>query len=98
MELLAVYVCCVSQAEFEKAAEEVKSKVSSNLSNDDKLALYGLYKQGTEGDVNTSKPGLLDPKGKAKRTAWEKQKGKDKETAQKEYIAKVQELIEKYPA
>ena len=72
--------------------------MSSSLSNDDKLALYGLYKQGTEGDVTTSKPGILDQKGRAKWTAWEKQKGKDKESAQKEYIAKVQELIEKYPA
>ena len=86
------------QADFDKAAEDVKTKASSNLSNDNKLALYGLYKQGTDGDISTSKPGVFDQKGRAKWSAWEKQKGKSKETAQKEYIALVQELIEKHPA
>ncbi|KAK9812021.1 hypothetical protein WJX73_009353 [Symbiochloris irregularis] len=87
-----------SQAEFEQAAQDVKTKASSNISNDAKLALYGLYKQATEGDVNTSKPGILDQKGRAKWSAWEKEKGKDKETAQQEYIKLVKELIEKHPA
>ena len=41
----------------------------------DKLALYGLFKQGTVGDNTTAKPGMLDFKGKAKWEAWEKQKG-----------------------
>ncbi|MCJ1423470.1 hypothetical protein MMC29_001353 [Sticta canariensis] len=54
------------QAEFEQAAQDANSKVSSNISNDDKLLLYGLYKQATVGDVNTSKPGILDQKGRAK--------------------------------
>lgn len=48
------------------------------------------------GDVNTSRPGVFDLKGKAKWDAWDKQKGKDKETAQKDYIAKVAELKAKY--
>lgn len=86
------------QADFEQAAEDAKTKVSSDISNDDKLQLYGLFKQATEGDVSSSRPGLFDPKGRAKWDAWEKQKGKDKETAQKEYIAKVQELIGSSPA
>ena len=40
------------QAEFEKAAEEAKS-LPDKTSNDDKLILYGLYKQATVGDCNT---------------------------------------------
>lgn len=39
------------------------------------LELYGLFKQGTVGDVDTSRPGLFDLKGKAKWDAWNKQKG-----------------------
>ncbi|KAL0047825.1 hypothetical protein WJX82_000856 [Trebouxia sp. C0006] len=74
-----------SNAEFEKAAEEAKS-LPDKTSNDDKLILYGLYKQATVGDCNTSKPGMFDPKGKAKWEAWNKQKGKEQSTAQEEYI------------
>ncbi|DBB11803.1 TPA: hypothetical protein ACH3X3_005958 [Trebouxia sp. C0006] len=84
-----------SNAEFEKAAEEAKS-LPDKTSNDDKLILYGLYKQATVGDCNTSKPGMFDPKGKAKWEAWNKQKGKEQSTAQEEYIMKVAELQEKY--
>lgn len=39
------------------------------------LILYALFKQGTVGDVNTSRPGVFDLKGKAKWDAWDKQKG-----------------------
>lgn len=38
-------------------------KVPDNASNDDKLALYGLFKQATVGDIDTKKPGLFDQKG-----------------------------------
>lgn len=33
-------------------------------SNDDKLALYGLFKQATVGDNTTNKPGIFDQKGR----------------------------------
>lgn len=42
------------EAEFKKAAEEVQ-KLKTRPSNNDLLALYGLYKQGSEGDNNTCK-------------------------------------------
>jgi len=41
--------------EFRVAAEEVK-RLNQKPSNEDLLRLYGLYKQATEGDCNTSKP------------------------------------------
>jgi diazepam-binding inhibitor (GABA receptor modulating acyl-CoA-binding protein) len=98
----------MSQAEFDKAAEEVKN-LSTKPADDQLLKLYGLFKrefkmnkifilfdyflsEATVGDVNTSRPGMIDFKGKAKWDAWESCKGKDKETAQKEYIAFVKEL------
>ncbi|CAF1230128.1 unnamed protein product [Adineta steineri] len=81
----------MSQAEFDKAAEEVKN-LSKKPSDDDLLKLYGLFKQATVGDNNTSKPGMFDLKGKYKWEAWEANKGKGKEDAQKAYIALVKEL------
>ncbi|KAK9679848.1 Acyl CoA binding protein [Popillia japonica] len=53
------------QEKFDKAAADVK-KLKSLPGNDDLLILYALFKQGTVGDVNTDRPGMLDVKGKAK--------------------------------
>lgn len=50
---------------FAEAQERVKL-LSRRPSNDELLALYGLYKQATEGDATGKRPGLLDPKGRAK--------------------------------
>ncbi|KAH8390466.1 hypothetical protein KR215_000253, partial [Drosophila sulfurigaster] len=84
----------VSQ-QFNAAAEKVKT-LTKRPSDDEFLELYALFKQATVGDNETSKPGLLDLKGKAKWEAWNKQKGKSTETAQKEYIAFVEGLAAKY--
>ncbi|KAJ8313866.1 hypothetical protein KUTeg_008427 [Tegillarca granosa] len=77
--------------EFNDAAERAK-KLTTKPSDADLLELYGLFKQATVGDVNTDRPGMMDFKGKAKWDAWESKKGKSKEDAEKEYIAKVAEL------
>lgn len=83
------------QEDFDVAAEEAKG-LPDNVSNDDKLALYGLFKQATVGDNTTARPGLFDPKGKAKWDAWDKQKGKSSEAAMQEYIQLVKDLQAKY--
>ncbi|KAM3140873.1 hypothetical protein pb186bvf_007100 [Paramecium bursaria] len=75
-------------ANFELAAEEVKAFVNK-LSDNVKLQIYGLFKQATVGDVNIPRPGLLDPKGKAKWDAWSSNKGKSQEQAKAEYVAVV---------
>ncbi len=41
------------------------------------------------GDVNTERPGMFDLKGKAQWDAWNANKGKSQEDAEKEYIALV---------
>lgn len=41
------------QEEFEEHAEKAKS-LPETTTNESKLILYGLYKQATVGDVNTS--------------------------------------------
>ncbi|CAD6186333.1 unnamed protein product [Caenorhabditis auriculariae] len=80
---------------FDDAASKVKS-LKTSPSNEELLALYALFKQGTVGDNNTSKPGMLDFKGKAKWEAWEAKKGTNSEDAKKAYVDLVEKLIEKY--
>ena len=51
--------------------------------------------EATVGDNGTEKPGMFDLKGKYKWEAWNNNKGKGKDAAQKEYIALVRELQSK---
>lgn len=78
------------KAEFEAAAEAVKQLKS--VSQADQLVIYGLFKQANMGDVTGARPGMFDPKGKAKWDAWDANKGMSSEDAMKAYIAKVKEL------
>ncbi|CAI5760403.1 unnamed protein product [Candida verbasci] len=82
-------------AEFEEKASTV-SNLSKRPNDDELLKLYGLYKQATIGDNNTTKPGTFDFKGKYKWQAWEDLKGTSQEEAEKKYIEFASELIEKY--
>ncbi len=77
---------------FGMASENVKN-LAEKPSNDILLKLYALYKQGTEGDIQGEKPGLMDFKGLFKYNAWEELKGKSKEDAQTEYIDLVNSLL-----
>ena len=79
---------------FLDAQERVK-KLSKRPSNPELLDLYGLYKQGTEGDVKGSRPGLLDLKGRAKFDAWTSRKGLAQAEARARYVALVGELVKK---
>ncbi|KAK7109956.1 hypothetical protein V1264_013904 [Littorina saxatilis] len=80
---------------FTKAAEEVKN-LKTKPSDDEMLKVYGLYKQATVGDCNTSRPGMMDFKGKAKWDAWDGLKGKSQADAKTEYVKLVDELKGKY--
>jgi acyl-CoA-binding protein len=79
---------------FSDAQERVK-KLSKRPSNSELLDLYGLYKQATEGDAKGSRPGLLDPKGRAKFDAWTGRKGTVTADAKARYVALVAELVKK---
>ncbi|CAN2389067.1 Acyl CoA binding protein, partial [Pristimantis euphronides] len=83
------------QADFEKAAEEVK-QLKTTPSDQEMLKIYALYKQSTVGDVNTERPGFMDFKGKAKWDAWSEMKGTCQEDARAQYIKLVEELKDKY--
>jgi len=71
------------------AAAQARIKPVTGLGNDVMLDLYALYKQATSGDVNGSRPGMLDLKGRAKYDAWAKRKGMARAAAIEAYVALV---------
>jgi acyl-CoA-binding protein len=78
--------------QFEKATADSKT-LSQKPDNEILLKLYSLYKQATEGDVNTEPPAnAFDFVNKAKHQAWSEQKGKSKDSAMQEYIDLVNKL------
>lgn len=78
--------------QFDKAVAESK-ELPEKPSNEVLLQLYSLYKQSTEGDVNTEPPSNpFDFVNKAKYEAWTGLKGKTKEAAMEEYVKLVEKL------
>ena len=77
------------ETRFKKAAHYVRNSPPSNASNDEKLAIYALFKQGTEGDVTGSQPWAVQLEARAKWDAWKKLEGTSKESAMEDYIAKI---------
>jgi len=80
---------------FEVAAEEIK-RLAKMPDNQELLDTYMYYKQVTVGDCNTTRPGMLDMKGKAKWDAWNGIKGMSKEEADRLYVEYVEKLKAKY--
>ena len=78
--------------QFEQAAKDVKD-LAKRPDNDTMLRLYGLYKQGSAGDVSGPKPGFFDFVGAAKYEAWEKLQGTAKDQAQRKYVDLVKTLL-----
>ena len=81
------------QQKFEETVNFVKnSEGEVQLSNEQKLQMYALYKQATEGDVTGKKPGMMDFVGRAKFTAWEELKGTSADQAMQKYINEIETL------
>jgi len=78
---------------FREAAARVKT-CKTTPSNADLLTLYGLYKQVTEGDCNTSQPWAIQIQERAKWDAWYKNKNMDKRYAMCNYIDKVEQIMQ----
>lgn len=78
--------------QFEKAITDSKS-LAEKPSNDTLLQLYSLYKQATDGDINTEPPSNpFDFVAKAKYEAWAALKGKTSAAAMTEYVELVKKL------
>ncbi len=82
----------MSIADFDSAVEAVK-RLSKRPADDELVELYGLYKQSTQGDNDSARPGLIDFAGKAKWDAWNKLKGTPQHEAQEKYIELANSLI-----
>jgi acyl-CoA-binding protein len=80
------------QEQFADAQKRVKT-LTKAPDTDTLLELYSLFKQGSEGDVKGSRPGMLDFKGRAKYDAWDKKKGMGQEAAMTAYVKLVDSLV-----
>lgn len=58
--------------------------------------LYGLYKQATEGDVQTRRPGMFDMLGRAKWDAWARQRGFSSQDAKQLYIESMLNILRRF--
>ena len=68
-------------SDFETYAQKIRD-AKPNLDNDQKAQVYGLFKQGKEGDNAAEKPGMMSGfEARGKWDAWEAQKGKSQEEA-----------------
>lgn len=77
---------------FEKAAEDVKQL--KNISDENKLKLYGLYKQATNGNNTKAKPYFWNAIELAKWNSWNSFKDMSKESAENKYVELVLELFD----
>ncbi|EIN10063.1 Acbp [Punctularia strigosozonata HHB-11173 SS5] len=88
----------MSKAKFEKAVEIVQNLPKDGPikpSQDEQLLFYKYYKQATAGDVNTTRPGMLDFVGKAKWDAWNSVKGVSPEEAYEKYVAALIDILKR---
>ncbi|KAK1925525.1 acyl CoA binding protein-domain-containing protein [Papiliotrema laurentii] len=86
-------------AQFNRAVDIVQSLPKGGpvqTSYEEKLCLYSLYKQATEGDIRTSRPGMLDMLGRAKWDSWNKQKGTPKDEAKQRYVSALLKILRKH--
>jgi acyl-CoA-binding protein len=80
---------------FSAAQAEVNT-LTKRPDNEDMLRLYGLYKQGSSGDVAGDRPGAFDMVNRAKYDAWAKLKGTDSDKAKQDYVKLVERLKKSY--
>lgn len=78
--------------DFENAVKAI-SDSNLTLDNNTMLTLYGYYKQVTCGDCNINQPSILDPRGRAKYTAWNDNKGLEQNKAIKRYVKLVERIL-----
>ena len=78
---------------FMERASIIKNR-DTDISNDDLLHLYGLYKQGTIGNCDLgNQPWTMFKEERARWNAWYKNYNMIKSDAMQKYIDKVNELM-----
>lgn len=87
------------ETRFRDAVEQVRNAPSDGPykpSNEDKLRMYALYRQATDGDVQGKRPGMLNVIERAKFDAWAAMKGTPREEAMQRYIDAVETVRAQY--
>ena len=79
------------QAAFDAAIARSKT-LTTRPDNLTLLQLYGLYKQGSNGDATGERPGMTDFVARAKWDAWAALKGTSRAQAMQRYIDALDEL------
>ena len=79
------------QTAFESAVAESRN-LPERPDNATLLKLYALYKQASEGDNASDKPGFGDLVGRAKWDAWTAVKGTARDEAMQQYIDLIESL------
>lgn len=74
--------------DFETAVKERGPTVAALPDGFEKLELYALYKQATDGDVDSSRPGVINFVARAKWDARDKLRGMSADDARRAYIEK----------
>jgi len=75
-----------------QAAVAASKQLPERPDNMTLLKLYALYKQGSSGDVDGSRPGFTDMVGRAKWDAWNELKGTGAEAAMQQYVDLIESL------
>lgn len=86
------------EEDFQAKVEFVKNWEGGGkkVTNAEKLACYGLFKQISSGDVNTKRPYSINFVEASKWDAWKSREGMSKEEAMAEYIKEVDAQYAKY--
>ncbi|MYN08154.1 acyl-CoA-binding protein [Pseudoduganella aquatica] len=79
------------QEQFDQAMADSKN-LPERPDNMTLLKIYALFKQGSAGDVEGSRPGFTDMVGRAKYDAWANLKGTSQDEAKQQYIDLIEEL------
>ena len=79
------------QAAFDAAIARSKT-LTTRPDNLTLLQLYGLYKQGSNGDATGERPGMTDFVARAKWDAWAALKGTSRAQAMQRYIDALDKL------
>jgi acyl-CoA-binding protein len=75
-----------------EAAVAASKNLSERPDNMTLLKLYGLYKQGSSGDISGDRPGFTDMIGRAKWDAWNALQGENQDSAMQAYIDLIEDL------
>ena len=86
------------KSQFEAAVAYVKTVEGDSFkpSNEFKLEMYSLFKQGSSGDASGKRPAMTNFIARAKYDAWAKLKGTSNEQAMQDYIDKIESLKQKH--